>query len=233
VLLITSDRGLCGGYNANAIRSAEQLITKLRQEGKHVALYVVGRKGIATTVSVARARGTWSGFSEQPRFSDAQRIGEALIQAFTSGADETEDHPGADGVLGVDELHVVYTPVQVAYDTDAGREDLRAMQVEERTAEEAGVLLPAYEFEPTRRAARRAAAEVHQHAASTRRCWTRRPASRLAAAGDEERHRQRRRNDQGSDPRDELRAQAAITQESVRSSAARTRSRRRGVNHDY
>src|SRR6476619_4786761 len=42
VLLITSDRGLCGGYNVNAIRTAEQLITRLKNEGKQVALYVIG-----------------------------------------------------------------------------------------------------------------------------------------------------------------------------------------------
>src|SRR5215471_1171880 len=36
VLLITSDRGLCGGYNANAIRTAEQLIQRLRADGRGV-----------------------------------------------------------------------------------------------------------------------------------------------------------------------------------------------------
>src|SRR5512138_3590878 len=46
VLLITSDRGLCGAYNANVIRTAEQLITRLREDGKQVFLYVVGRKGV-------------------------------------------------------------------------------------------------------------------------------------------------------------------------------------------
>src|SRR5580765_6947408 len=47
VLLITSDRGLCGGYNSNAIRTAEQLIARLREDGKQVALYVIGRLGIS------------------------------------------------------------------------------------------------------------------------------------------------------------------------------------------
>src|SRR4029453_6628761 len=46
VLVITSDRGLCGGYNANALRTAEQLISRLRDEGKQVFLYLVGRKGV-------------------------------------------------------------------------------------------------------------------------------------------------------------------------------------------
>jgi len=46
VLLITSDRGLAGAYNANAIRTAEQLMARLRADGKEVALYIVGRKGV-------------------------------------------------------------------------------------------------------------------------------------------------------------------------------------------
>jgi len=46
VLLITSDRGLAGAYNANAIRTAEQLIQRLKADGKDTVLYVVGRKGV-------------------------------------------------------------------------------------------------------------------------------------------------------------------------------------------
>ena len=47
VLLITSDRGLAGGYYSNAIKAAEQLTERLRGEGKEVDTYIVGRKGVA------------------------------------------------------------------------------------------------------------------------------------------------------------------------------------------
>ncbi|MCP2325131.1 F-type H+-transporting ATPase subunit gamma [Hamadaea flava] len=149
VLLVTSDRGLCGGYNANAIKTAEQLIAKLKEEGKEVLLYVVGRKAI----SYYRFRGreieaSWSGFSEQPRFENAREVGETLIRAFVAGADDTDDDHGADGVRGVDELHVVYTQFKSLMSQTPTATELAPMQVEERTAEEAGVLLPAYEFEP-------------------------------------------------------------------------------------
>src|SRR5439155_18033167 len=46
VLVVTSDRGLCGAYNANVIRLTEQLIARLRGDGVEVALYVIGRKGV-------------------------------------------------------------------------------------------------------------------------------------------------------------------------------------------
>src|SRR5499427_9665643 len=114
VLLITSDRGLCGGYNANAIRTCEQLISRLREEGKQVVLYIVGRKGV--TYYRFRNRpieASWTGFSEQPTFANAREIGETLIKAFVAGADDVDDaggpHPGPDGIWGVDELHVVHT----------------------------------------------------------------------------------------------------------------------------
>jgi F-type H+-transporting ATPase subunit gamma len=146
VLLITSDRGLCGGYNVSAIRTAEELISKLRAEGKQVALFVIGRKGI----TYYRFRGrelasTWSGFSEQPRFTDAQKVGATLIEAFLREADEATPE---DGVDGVDELHIVYTEFKSLMTQRPEAKIFAPMQVEERTSEEAGLILPAYEFEP-------------------------------------------------------------------------------------
>lgn len=148
VLLITSDRGLCGGYNANAIKLTEQLIARLKAQGKQVALYVIGRKGISYyTYRGRELAGSWSGFSEQPRFEDARRVGELLIQAFVHGADDGAEHAGDDGVLGVDELHIVYTEFKSLISQNAATKIFAPMQVEEREATK-GELLPAYDFEP-------------------------------------------------------------------------------------
>ncbi|WP_018351250.1 F0F1 ATP synthase subunit gamma [Longispora albida] len=146
VVLITSDRGLCGGYNANAIRTCEQLIARLKADGKEVALYAVGRKAVGYyTFRGRELAGSWTGFSEQPRFSDAQEIGKTLIQAFVHGADDSDDgHHGDDGVLGVDELHIVYTQFKSLMTQVPEAKIFAPMQVEETTGE----LLPAYEFEP-------------------------------------------------------------------------------------
>src|ERR687884_170488 len=46
ILLVTSDRGLAGGYNANAIRTANELAERLRADGREVDRYVIGRKGV-------------------------------------------------------------------------------------------------------------------------------------------------------------------------------------------
>src|SRR4051812_46705474 len=153
VLVITSDRGLAGGYNANAIRTTEQLIARLRADGKQVMLYVVGRKGL----TYYRFRGrpveaSWTGFSEQPTFADAREIGATLIKAFTAGADDIDDvggpHPGEDGIWGVDELHVVHTQFRSLMTQTPAANFLAPMQVEEREADEHTALLPAYDFEP-------------------------------------------------------------------------------------
>jgi len=110
VLVITSDRGFAGSYNVNVLRRTEELLALLRQEGKEPVLYVVGRKG--ETYYSFRDREmaeTFTGFSEQPGYEDAQKVGSALIDVFVAGEDDEEGGAGADGILGVDELHIVYT----------------------------------------------------------------------------------------------------------------------------
>jgi F-type H+-transporting ATPase subunit gamma len=110
VLVITSDRGFAGSYNVNVLRRTEELLALLRKEGKEPVLYVVGRKG--ETYYSFRSRDmqeTFTGFSEQPTYPDAQKVGGVLIDAFTAGEDDLDGGPGEDDVLGVDELHIVYT----------------------------------------------------------------------------------------------------------------------------
>jgi F-type H+-transporting ATPase subunit gamma len=109
VLVITSDRGFAGSYNVNVLRRTEELLSLLRNEGKEPVLFLVGRK--AETYYSFRDRPfeqSFTGFSEQPSYPDAQKVGQVLIDAFTAGEDD-EDDAGADGVPGVDELHIVYT----------------------------------------------------------------------------------------------------------------------------
>ena len=110
VLVITSDRGFAGSYNVNVLRRTEELLALLRQEGKDPVLYVVGRKG--ETYYSFRDRemaATFTGFSEQPGYEDAQKVGSALIDVFVAGEDDEDGGAGADGIMGVDELHIVYT----------------------------------------------------------------------------------------------------------------------------
>jgi F-type H+-transporting ATPase subunit gamma len=112
ILVVTSDRGLCGGHNANLIRAAEELHALLREEGKSVALYLIGRKAVSYyTFRQRPIEQSWTGFSEQPSYSDAAAAGTVLVRAFLAGAAEpgSGDPGSGDAVSGVDELHIVYT----------------------------------------------------------------------------------------------------------------------------
>ncbi|MHA3020169.1 F0F1 ATP synthase subunit gamma [Mycobacterium sp. BMJ-28] len=110
VLVVSSDRGLCGGYNANVLRRAEELFSLLRDEGKTPVVYVVGRKALGYySFRQRNVAESWTGFSERPTYEHAKEIADTLVQAFQSGADDEGDDAGADGILGVDELHIVST----------------------------------------------------------------------------------------------------------------------------
>ncbi len=146
VLVVTSDRGLAGGYNANVLRAAEQLRARLEGDGKQVVLFAIGRKG----VGYYRFRGrpveaSWTGFSERPDFENAREVGETMLKAFEAGADDTVDGPGADGIYGVDELYLVHTEFRSLLTQTPQVRLLAPMEVEER---EVSGPRPAYEFEP-------------------------------------------------------------------------------------
>ncbi len=162
ILLITSDRGLAGGYNANVIRRTNELSERIRTEGKEPVLYVIGRKG--TGYYRFRNRplaGTWTGFSEQPQFVNAKPATDAVVAAVAATSEGE-----ANGEPGIDELFVVYTrfasmisqiptvaqvaPVRAAdmgtdTGTDAAAEDKQASS-EDR--DDSGQPKPEYDFEP-------------------------------------------------------------------------------------
>ena len=131
VLVVTSDRGLCGGYNSNVFRRAEELFSLLRKDGKAPLVYTVGRKAM----NYYRFRNwditeSWSGFSEQPTYENAQQIASTLVETFLLGADDQGDDPGPDGVFGVDELHIVYTEFKSMMSQSAVAHRIAPMVVE-------------------------------------------------------------------------------------------------------
>ncbi|CAM05453.1 ATP synthase F1 subcomplex gamma subunit [Saccharopolyspora erythraea NRRL 2338] len=148
VLVVTSDRGFCGGYNANVLRAAEELQTLLREQGKTPVLYVVGRKGEAyyrfRQREIAKS---WTGFTDRPDYSDAADIGETLVKAFLAGADDYLDDGGPDGTLGVDELHLVHTEFVSMITQKPSVKRVAPLEVE-YSEEPQKTLRPVYDFEP-------------------------------------------------------------------------------------
>jgi F-type H+-transporting ATPase subunit gamma len=83
VLLLTSNRGLCGGYNANLVRKAREHVRNLREQGVEVVLHVAGRKGIAAMrfagVAVDDGR---TDLTDRPSYAEAESVAAPLLQAF-------------------------------------------------------------------------------------------------------------------------------------------------------
>ncbi|WP_055547692.1 F0F1 ATP synthase subunit gamma [Streptomyces sp. NBRC 110028] len=150
VLLITSDRGLAGGYSSNVIKAAEQLTQRLTGEGKEVDTYIVGRKGVAYySFRERKVTESWTGFTDNPTYADAKKIAGPLIEAVLQ---ET-----ADG--GVDELHIVFTEFVSMLTQTPVQDRLLPLSLEATSAagaagsaegqEKKGELLPLFEFEPS------------------------------------------------------------------------------------
>ena len=65
VLVVTSDRGMCGGYNHNVLKEASELIAFLEDEGREVDIYVLGNKGIGYySFRDTAIAGAWHGHSQ-------------------------------------------------------------------------------------------------------------------------------------------------------------------------
>lgn len=92
-VLITSDRGLCGGYNANLIRKTSGMIAETQQE---VKLVTVGRKGRdffrrGKTEFLAE----FTGFGDDPSYSQAKEVAQEVVRLYEQGE--------------ADEVYVLYT----------------------------------------------------------------------------------------------------------------------------
>jgi F-type H+-transporting ATPase subunit gamma len=139
VLIMTSDRGFAGGFNAGVLREAEGLRATLEGRGLTVVPFVAGRKGINWHRFRDRELGgEWAGFSEVPAQRNAAEITEALLETFLKPTDEG----------GVDELYIVYTHF-VSMLTQ--RPEIRRMlplEIED-TGESPEGPIPVYEFEPS------------------------------------------------------------------------------------
>ncbi|EUA12751.1 ATP synthase F1, gamma subunit [Mycobacterium kansasii 732] len=146
VLVMSSDRGLCGAYNANIFRRSEELFSLLREEGKQPVLYIVGRKALNYfTFRHWDITESWTGFSEQPKYENAAEIASTLVDAFMSGTGAGEDQQ-PDNEQGVDELHIVHTEFKsmLSQSTEARR--IAPMVVE--YVEEEPTPHALYSFEP-------------------------------------------------------------------------------------
>jgi F-type H+-transporting ATPase subunit gamma len=104
VILMTADRGLCGGFNSNLIREARGLIAKLRNAGVTVDLHLEGRRGVGFFRYVGETIATSKiGISEKPTAEHASEIVDRVMQQFIDGQ--------------LDAVYVVYAQFKSALST--------------------------------------------------------------------------------------------------------------------
>jgi len=140
LLILTSDRGFAGGYNANVLREAQGLRALLDERGVAEVTYVSGRKGITWHRFREReVAAEWSGFSETPRSENAREITEALLDAFS--------RPAAEG--GADEIYCVYTEFVSMLTQRSVARRILPIEIEESTEPPPAGAFPLYEFEPS------------------------------------------------------------------------------------
>jgi F-type H+-transporting ATPase subunit gamma len=89
LVLVTSDRGLCGSFNANIFKVAEKLIAQFESEGKTVTLTCVGKKGAGFFKRSGRIRKTYTDIMGNFQMFNAREIAQDLAANFLAGeADE-------------------------------------------------------------------------------------------------------------------------------------------------
>jgi F-type H+-transporting ATPase subunit gamma len=138
VLVLTGNRGLCGGYNSNVVRQSVALLGQWRSERVATDVAVSGKRGI----SALRFRGvdigrTYTTFEDKPEFAAVAPIGQAYLDAYASGA--------------IDRLDVVYTRFHGIAKQEATAEMLLPLSAPEAAHAPAKVELAsdAYDFYPS------------------------------------------------------------------------------------
>jgi F-type H+-transporting ATPase subunit gamma len=104
VILLTSNRGLAGGFNANLIKEARNLLRRLDGEGTTTLLRIVGRKGLGYFRYIGRAiESSRTDITDRPTADNAKALVEDLIGKFEKGE--------------IDAVYVVYAKFNSALST--------------------------------------------------------------------------------------------------------------------
>jgi len=132
LLVVTSDRGLCGAFNTNILRKAVEFLREKQEAGCTVTVSVIGRKGRDFFRRRAwTRRQEWTGVFDRLSYEHALDIGGDIVQQFTGGT--------------FDELHIVYNEFKSVIQQRVVVEKLLPIESLDQEAEKLG---GGYLFEP-------------------------------------------------------------------------------------
>lgn len=147
VIVITSNRGLAGGYNSNVIK----LITQGELAGEDLSIYVIGKKGRDALQRFYEIKADYSDVIEEPVYADAMAVSKDVLDAFAKGE--------------ISEIYLAYTafkntvvhiptllkllPVEISGDSPEGAqeneaEDKALMNFEPEDEEALDLIIPKY-----------------------------------------------------------------------------------------
>jgi F-type H+-transporting ATPase subunit gamma len=136
VLVLTGNRGLCGGYNGNVVRQAAALLGQWKSEQVETRVAVSGKRGI----SALKFRGvklaeSYTTFEDKPEYAAVAPIGQAYLEAYAAGE--------------IDRLDVAYTRFHGIAKQEAVAEMLLPLAPPQAAAAPAKLASEEYDFEPS------------------------------------------------------------------------------------
>jgi F-type H+-transporting ATPase subunit gamma len=140
VVIFTSDRGLAGAFSTNVLKEAEQLTQLLKDQGKEIVYYLVGRKSVSFFSFRKRAAiRAWTGGTDLPVFTTAEEIAKEVVGLFNT------DYSAG----GVNEIHLVYNKFISMISQEPQVVRLLPLEVVEGVETPGdSEIFPLYEFEP-------------------------------------------------------------------------------------
>jgi F-type H+-transporting ATPase subunit gamma len=133
IIVLTSNRGLAGAFNANLLKEARGLLGRLKESNVEPELHVIGKKGLGYFRYVNRAvASSRTDITDRPTAENAAQIVDELIQRFASG--------------DIDAVHIVYAKFQSALSTPPTTQTILPVTPPERTGPQPDyILLPSAE----------------------------------------------------------------------------------------
>jgi F-type H+-transporting ATPase subunit gamma len=133
VIVLTSNRGLAGAFNANLLKEARGLLARLKETNVEPELHVIGKKGLGYFRYVGRAvASSRIDVTDRPTVQNAAEIVDELIQRFASAE--------------IDAVYIVYAKFQSALSTPPATQMILPVTPPERTGPQPDyILLPSAE----------------------------------------------------------------------------------------
>jgi F-type H+-transporting ATPase subunit gamma len=137
VILVTSDRGLCGGFNANVSKAAERFIKERKGDFSEISLLTVGRKGYEFLKNRQTVRKNYTGVLSTLNYQTAALIAQEVIAGYLAG--------------DYDEVFLYYNAFRSVMSQDITLQQLLPITPPDTAATE-GETPPLYIYEPSKSA---------------------------------------------------------------------------------